>query len=38
VTSLRELNPSWVRHVPSCTPLGVTSAYPWYEEHLRAGT
>ena len=34
VSSLAQLNPSWVR---PATPLGssTTSAYPWYEERLR---
>jgi len=35
VTSLAQLDPSWVRRVVSCAPLTTTSAYPWYEEHLR---
>lgn len=37
LTSLADLNPSWVRHVTPCAPMSTTSAYPWYEEHVRAG-
>jgi isopentenyl diphosphate isomerase/L-lactate dehydrogenase-like FMN-dependent dehydrogenase len=37
LTSLSDLNPSWVRHVTPCAPMSTTSAYPWYEEHVRAG-
>ena len=36
ITSLAELNPSWVRPAMPVTPFSVTSAYPWYEEQLRA--
>lgn len=35
VTSLAELNPSWVRTAPPAAPMTTTSAYPWYEEQLR---
>jgi glycolate oxidase len=37
VTSLAELNPTWVRPAPAVSPLTTTSAYPWYEEILRSG-
>ena len=32
VTSLAQLNPSWVRPAQPTGPASVTSAYPWYEE------
>ena len=32
VTSLAQLNPSWVRPAQPTGPAGVTSAYPWFEE------
>ncbi len=32
VTSLAQLNPSWVRPALPVGPSGVTSAYPWFEE------
>ena len=32
VTSLAQLNPSWVRPALPTGPAGVTSAYPWFEE------
>jgi isopentenyl diphosphate isomerase/L-lactate dehydrogenase-like FMN-dependent dehydrogenase len=35
VTSLAELNRSWVRPGLLATTLGATSAYPWYEEKYR---
>lgn len=38
LTSLGDLNPSWVRYVTPCSPMSTTSAYPWYEEHVRAGS
>jgi glycolate oxidase len=31
VTSLKELNPSWLRPAPPAVPFSVTNAYPWYE-------
>ena len=34
VTSLSELNPSWVRATTPVTPFGTTTGYPWYEEQL----
>jgi glycolate oxidase len=34
VTSLSELNPSWVRPTTPVTPFGTTTGYPWYEEQL----
>jgi glycolate oxidase len=36
VTSLAELNRSWVRPAMPATPMGTTSGYPWYEEQLRS--
>ena len=36
VTSLAQLNPSWVRPAIPCAALTQTSAYPWYEEQMRA--
>ena len=36
VTSLSELNPSWVRPALLAGPVGTTSAYPWYEEKNRS--
>lgn len=35
VTSLAQLNPSWVRPALPCAPMTQTSAYPWYEEQQR---
>ena len=35
VTSLAELNPSWVRPAAPVAPLSATSAYPWYEAQPR---
>jgi glycolate oxidase len=35
VTSLSQLNPSWVRPSVVAGPVSTTSAYPWYEERLR---
>ena len=35
VTSLAELNPSWVRPAVASAPMTTTSPYPWYEESLR---
>ena len=37
ITSLAQLNPSWVRPGAPCLSMTTTSAYPWYEEHLRPG-
>lgn len=34
VTSLAQLNPSWVRPALPCPPMTQTSAYPWYEEQF----
>jgi isopentenyl diphosphate isomerase/L-lactate dehydrogenase-like FMN-dependent dehydrogenase len=34
ITSLSQLDPSWVRRVVPCAPMTATSAYPWYEERL----
>ena len=34
VTSLRELNPSWVRPAQPVRPASQTNAYPWFEEQL----
>lgn len=36
VTSLSQLDPSWVRPAMLAGPVGTTTAYPWYEERLRA--
>ncbi|MDB5864116.1 MAG: hypothetical protein JWO70_1922 [Betaproteobacteria bacterium] len=38
VTSLAELNPSWVRPALLAGPVGTMSAYPWYEEQRKSGT
>jgi glycolate oxidase len=38
VTSLAELNPSWVRPALLAGPVGAMSAYPWYEEQRKSGT
>jgi glycolate oxidase len=35
VTSLAQLNPSWVRPAQPVRPAGQTSAYPWFEDQLR---
>ena len=35
VTSLAQLNPSWVRQTQPVGPAGVTSAYPWFEERKK---
>ena len=32
VTSLAQLNPSWVRPAQPVGLAGVTSSYPWFEE------
>ena len=37
VTSLADLNPSWVRPAIPAGPISTTSAYPWYEEQLARG-
>ena len=34
VTSLAQLNPSWVRPTTPVGPASSTSAYPWYEGKL----
>ena len=34
VTSLAQLNPSWVRAAQPTGPACVTSAYPWFEGKL----
>jgi isopentenyl diphosphate isomerase/L-lactate dehydrogenase-like FMN-dependent dehydrogenase len=36
VTALSQLNPSWVRPAAPVATFSQTSAYPWYEEELRA--
>jgi hypothetical protein len=36
VTSLSQLDPSWVRPGLLAGPIGTTSAYPWYEEQYRS--
>jgi glycolate oxidase len=36
VTSLRELGPSWVRPARPLAAVGATSAFPYFEEQLRA--
>ncbi|HET7158374.1 MAG TPA: alpha-hydroxy acid oxidase [Burkholderiales bacterium] len=35
VTSLSQLNPSWVRPATVAGPVGATASYPWYEARLR---
>jgi glycolate oxidase len=35
VTSLDQLNPSWVRPAQPVVPASATSAYPWFEERER---
>jgi glycolate oxidase len=35
VTSLAQLNPSWVRPAQPVRPASQTNAYPWFEERLR---
>ncbi len=35
VTSLSQLNPSWVRPAQPVRPAGETNAYPWFEAQLR---
>jgi len=35
VTSLAQLNPSWVRPAQPVRPASQTNAYPWFEEQLR---
>jgi glycolate oxidase len=35
VTSLAQLNPSWVRQAAPVRPASQTDAYPWFEEQLR---
>jgi isopentenyl diphosphate isomerase/L-lactate dehydrogenase-like FMN-dependent dehydrogenase len=35
VTSLRQLNPSWVRPAQPVRPATQTNAYPWFEEQLK---
>jgi len=35
VTSLAQLNPSWVRPAQPVVPASATSAYPWFEERNR---
>lgn len=36
VTSLSQLNPSWVRPAAPVRPASQTNGYPWYEERLRS--
>ena len=33
LTSIRQLNPSWVRPAAPAVPFSVTNAYPWYERN-----
>ena len=35
VTSLAQLNPSWVRPAQPVRPASQTNAYPWFEEQLK---
>jgi hypothetical protein len=35
VTSLSQLNPSWVRPAQPVRPLSQTNSYPWFEEAMR---
>jgi len=35
VTSLSQLNPSWVRPAQPVRPLSQTNSYPWFEETMR---
>ena len=35
VTSLKQLNPSWVRPATPVRPASQTNAYPWFEERLK---
>jgi glycolate oxidase len=35
VTSLKQLNPSWVRKADPVRPASQTNAYPWFEEHSK---
>jgi isopentenyl diphosphate isomerase/L-lactate dehydrogenase-like FMN-dependent dehydrogenase len=35
VTSLSQLNPSWVRPARPVRPASQTNAYPWFEEQVR---
>ena len=36
-TSLKQLNPSWVRAAHPVRPASQTNAYPWFQESVRAG-
>ena len=38
VTSLAQLNPSWVRPAAPVRPAGQTNAYPWFEEQNIKGS
>jgi len=38
VTSLRELNPSWVRPAQPVRPASQTNSYPWFEEQNKKGS
>jgi glycolate oxidase len=38
VTSLAQLNPSWVRPAQPVRPLSQTNTYPWFEEAMRRET
>jgi len=38
VTSLDQLNPSWVRPVLPVRPATQTNAYPWFEQQMRKGS
>jgi isopentenyl diphosphate isomerase/L-lactate dehydrogenase-like FMN-dependent dehydrogenase len=37
VTSLKQLNPSWLRPAQPVRPATQTNAYPWFEEQPRKG-
>lgn len=37
VTSIRQLNPSWVRPAQPVRPASQTNGYPWFEETTRTG-
>jgi len=38
VTSLAQLNPSWVRQAAPVRPASPTNAYPWFEEQNKKGS
>jgi glycolate oxidase len=37
VTSISQLNPSWVRPTQPVRPASQTNGYPWFEEAMRRG-